>query len=377
MNASGSFIMQAEKIGRDTMLARIVQMVAEAQRSRAPIQRLADQVSGWFVPLVIVIAIAAFIAWSVWGPNRALRMACGRGRGPHHRLPLCARPCDPYVHHGRRRTWRQAGVLIKNAEALERFEKVDTLVIDKTGTLTEGKPAVTAILPAAGFEARQKSCASRPAWRMPASIRSAAAIVAAAKETNIPLATVSGFDSPTGKGAIGMVERARPAGQCKLLAEPNINVRACRRGRQSRKEGATVDLRRNRRQAAGRIAIADPSKETTPAAIEELTEAGLRIVMMTGDNQTTAGRSRGGSVLTTSRPTCCRTRKDGIVEKPSKGAVVAMAGDGVNDAPALAAADVGIAMGTGTDVAIESAGVTLLKGDLDGIVQARHLSHAT
>ena len=380
LNASGSFIMTAEKVGRDTMLARIVQMVADAQRSRAPIQRLADQVSGWFVPLVIAVAVAAFIAWSVWGPEPSsayglvaavavLIIACPCALG-------LATPMSIMVGVGR---GAQAGVLIKNAEALERFEKVDTLVIDKTGTLTEGKPAVTAILPAAGFEETE-------ILRMAASVEQAsehpigAAIVAAAKARNIPLAKVVGFDSPTGKGAMGMVER-KPVllGNAKFLAESHIATDALAAAAETaRQDGATVIFIAIAGKAAGAIAIADPVKATTPAALAQLRDAGLRIVMLTGDNRTTANAIARKLGITEIEADILPDQKAGIVTKlKQEGRVVAMAGDGVNDAPALAAADAGIAMGTGTDVAIESAGITLLKGDLMGIVRARHLSRAT
>jgi Cu+-exporting ATPase len=380
MNASGSFIMQAEKVGRDTMLARIVQMVADAQRSRAPIQRLADQVSGWFVPLVIVVAIASFIAWSVWGPEP--RFAYGLVAAVAVLIIACpcalglATPMSIMVGVGR---GAQAGVLIKNAEALERFEKVDTLVIDKTGTLTEGKPAVTAVMPEAGMDQDEL-------LRMAASVEQAsehplaAAIVAAAKAKNIALAKVIGFDSPTGKGAMGMVER-KPVllGNAKFLAESSIDTSALSEAAEAaRQDGATVIFVAIAGKAAGAIAIADPVKATTPAALAQLRESGLRIVMLTGDNRTTAGAIARRLGITDVEADVLPDQKAGIVEKlKGEGRVVAMAGDGVNDAPALAAADVGVAMGTGTDVAIESAGVTLLKGDLMGIVRARHLSRAT
>jgi P-type Cu+ transporter len=380
LNASGSFIMAAEKVGRDTMLARIVQMVADAQRSRAPIQRLADRVSGWFVPLVIAIAVAAFAAWSIWGPEP--RYAYGLVAAVAVLIIACpcalglATPMSIMVGVGR---GAQAGVLIKNAEALERLEKVDTLVIDKTGTLTDGKPAVTAIVAAEGF-------AENDILRLAASGCSlacstlAAAIVAAAKARGITLARVMGFDSPTGKGAIGMVERRRIVlGNARFLSELKIATDELSGDAEKlRKDGATAIFIAIDGKAAGAIAIADPVKATTPAALEELRTAGIRIVMLTGDNRTTAeaiARRLGiGDVEADVLP----GRKAEIVMKfKREGRIVAMAGDGVNDAPAIAAADVGIAMGTGTDVAIESAGITLLKGDLMGIVRARRLSRAT
>ena len=380
LNASGSFIMKAEKVGRDTMLARIVQMVAEAQRSRAPIQRLADQVSGWFVPLVILIAVAAFVVWSVWGPEP--RFAYGLVAAVAVLIIACpcalglATPMSIMVGVGR---GAQAGVLIKNAEALERFEKVTTLVIDKTGTLTEGKPAVTSIVAAKGFDEAE-------ILRLAASVEQAsehplaAAIVAAAKARNIPLAKVMGFDSPTGKGAIGMVDRMRIVlGNAKFLDELKITSdELSGTAEQLRKDGATAIFIAVNGKIAGAIAIADPVKATTPAALEELRAAGIRIVMLTGDNRTTAQAIARKLGITDVEADVLPDQKANIVAKfKREGGVVAMAGDGVNDAPALAAADVGIAMGTGTDVAIESAGVTLLKGDLMGIVRARRLSRAT
>jgi P-type Cu+ transporter len=380
LNASGSFIMKAEKIGRDTMLAHIVQMVAEAQRSRAPIQRLADQVSGWFVPLVIVVAVAAFAAWSIWGPEP--RYAFGLVAAVTVLIIACpcalglATPMSIMVGVGR---GAQAGVLIKNAEALERLEKVDTLVIDKTGTLTEGRPAVTSIVTAKGFEEAE-------ILRLAASVEQAsehplaAAIVAAAKARQIALGRVMGFDSPTGKGAIGMVERKRIAlGNAKFLGELKIAIDHLSEAAEGlRRNGATVIFIAVNGKAAGIFAIADPVKATTPAALAALKSEGIRIVMLTGDNRTTAeaiGRKLGIADI---EADVLPDRKAEIVAKLKReGKVVAMAGDGVNDAPALAAADVGIAMGTGTDVAIESAGITLLKGDLTGIVRAMRLSRAT
>jgi Cu+-exporting ATPase len=380
LNASGSFIMKAERIGRDTMLARIVQMVAEAQRSRAPIQRLADQVSGWFVPLVILVAVAAFAAWSIWGPEP--RFAFGLVAAVTVLIIACpcalglATPMSIMVGVGR---GAQAGVLIKNAEALERLEKVDTLVIDKTGTLTEGKPAVTAIVTAEGFEEAE-------ILRLAASVEQAsehplaAAIVAAAKARKIALAKVMGFDSPTGKGALGMVERKRIAlGNAKFLGELKIATDHLAEAADGlRRDGATAIFIAINGKAAGIFAIADPVKVTTPAALAALKAEGIRIVMLTGDNRTTAeaiGRKLG---IANIEAEVLPDQKADIVGKLKReGRVVAMAGDGVNDAPALAAADVGIAMATGTDVAIESAGITLLRGDLTGIVRARRLSRAT
>ncbi len=379
LNASGSFIMKAEKIGRDTMLARIVQMVAEAQRSRAPIQRLADQVSGWFVPLVIVIAVAAFAAWSIWGPEP--RYAFGLVAAVTVLIIACpcalglATPMSIMVGVGR---GAQAGVLIKNAEALERLEKIDTLVIDKTGTLTEGKPAVTAIVTAEGFDEAE-------ILRLAASVEQAsehplgAAIVAAAKARKMALAKVLGFDSPTGKGALGMVERKRIAlGNAKFLGELSISTGHLADAAEGlRRDGATAIFIAVNGKAAGIFAIADPVKATTPAALAALSAAGVRIVMLTGDNRTTAEAiARKLGIADIEAEILPDQKADIVTRLKREGRIVAMAGDGVNDAPALAAADVGIAMGTGTDVAIESAGITLLKGDLTGIVRARRLSRA-
>ena len=380
LNASGSFLMKAEKVGRDTMLARIVQMVAEAQRSRAPIQRLADQVSGWFVPLVILASLLAFAAWAVWGPEP--RLAYGLVAAVTVLIIACpcalglATPMSIMVGVGR---GAQEGVLIKNAEALERFEKVDTLVIDKTGTLTEGRPAVIAIHVAEGFE-------ENAVLRLAASVEQAsehpiaAAIVNEAKKRGLALGRVMGFDSPTGKGAIGMVERQRLAlGNAKFLKELSIASESLEAEAEDlRKDGATVINVAINGKLAGVIAIADPVKPTTAKALADLAAAGLRIVMLTGDNRTTALAIARQLSINEVEAEVLPDQKAAIVMRlKSQGRIVAMAGDGVNDAPALAAADVGIAMGTGTDVAIESAGITLLKGDLAGLVKARNLSRAT
>jgi Cu+-exporting ATPase len=380
LNSTGSFVMTAEKVGSDTMLARIVQMVADAQRSRAPIQRLADQVSGWFVPLVMAVAVAAFVAWSLWGPEP--RFAYGMIAAVAVLIIACpcalglATPMSIMVGVGR---GAQAGVLIKNAEALERMEKIDTIVVDKTGTLTEGKPAVTAIVPAEGVEEAEL-------LRLAASLEQAsehplaAAIVNAAKERNLTLSKVMGFDSPTGKGAIGMVERKRlQIGNAKYLAELNIAVEPLAAAAEDmRKNGATAIFVAINGKAAGVIGIADPIKASTPAALEALKAQGIRIVMLTGDNRTTAEAIARRLGITEVEADVLPDKKADIVNTlKSQGRIVAMAGDGVNDAPALAAAEVGIAMGTGTDVAMQSAGITLLKGDLNGIAKARNLSRAT
>jgi Cu+-exporting ATPase len=380
LNQTGGFVMRAEKVGRDTMLSQIVQMVASAQRSRAPIQRLADQVAGWFVPTVIAVALAAFAAWAVYGPEP--RFAYGLVAAVAVLIIACpcalglATPMSIMVGVGR---GAQAGVLIKNAEALERMEKIDTLVVDKTGTLTEGRPKVVAIVPAEGFS-------ETDALKLAASVEQASehplarAIVDAAKEKNVVLARVMGFDSPTGKGVIGMVERKRVVlGNANFLQELNIPTDALSaRAEELRKEGATAIFLAVNGQASAVLAIADPIKATTPEALRALKADGIHVVMLTGDNKTTAQAVARKLGIDEVEAEVLPDHKSALVEKLRKeGRVVAMAGDGVNDAPALAAADVGIAMGTGTDVAIESAGVTLLKGDLTGIVRARRLSEAT
>jgi Cu+-exporting ATPase len=377
LNRSGSFIMRADKVGRDTMLARIVQMVAEAQRSRAPIQRLADQVSGWFVPAVIGVALVAFGAWMIWGPEprftfalvaavSVLIIACPCALG-------LATPMSIMVGVGR---GAEAGVLIKNAEALERLERVNTLVVDKTGTLTEGKPKVVEIALGDGW-------GDAEALKLAASVEQASehplgqAVVDAAKEKSIALAKVSGFDSPTGKGAVGMVEGKRIAlGNAEFLKELGIDTSGLAdRAEAMRKQGATAIFMAVNGKTAAAFAIADPIKATTPQALKELTADGVTIVMLTGDNRTTAEAIASKLAITEIEAGVLPDRKAQVVERlRAEGRIVAMAGDGVNDAPALAAADIGVAMGTGTDVAIESAGVTLLKGDLRGIVKARRLS---
>ncbi len=380
LNQSGALVVRAEKIGRDTMLARIVQMVAEAQRSRAPIQRLADQVSGWFVPAVLFVAIVAFAAWSIWGPTphfthgliaavAVLIIACPCALG-------LATPMSIMVGVGR---GAGLGVLIKNAEALERMEKVDTLVVDKTGTLTEGKPSVTSIVVAPGFdedEVLRLAAAVERASEHPLAL----AIVAAAQERKVPSAGVTDFDSPTGKGAVGTVEGKRVTlGSGRFLEECGVDIGALNdRADALRRDGATAIFVGVDGRAAGILAIADPVKETTPEALATLRREGIAVVMLTGDNRTTAEAVARKLGIETVEAEVLPDQKSAVVDRLRRdGRVVAMAGDGVNDAPALAAADVGIAMGSGTDVAIESAGVTLLKGDLTGIARARRLSEAT
>ena len=380
MNESGAFVMRADKIGRDTVLAQIVQMVAQAQRSRAPIQRLADQVSGWFVPLVIAAAALAFVAWAIWGPEP--RMAYGLVAAVSVLIIACpcalglATPMSIMVGVGR---GAQAGVLIKNAEALERLEKVNTVVIDKTGTLTEGKPKVVALKPATGVSEDallQLAAGLERGSEHPL----AAAIVRAAVDRHLALDKVEGFESVSGKGVTGTIDGRKAAlGNQSMMQAAGIDVGALEAlADELRRDGATAIFAALDGKARGVIAIADPIKATTPDAVRALKEMGVRVVMLTGDNRATAeavGRKLGVAEI---EAEVLPQDKGKVVERLRKeGRVVAMAGDGVNDAPALAAADVGIAMGTGTDVAIESAGVTLLRGDLLGIVAARRLSQAT
>jgi Cu+-exporting ATPase len=380
LNQTGGFVMRAQKVGADTLLSQIVHMVAAAQRSRAPIQRMADQVAGWFVPAVMAVAALTFIAWLVWGPSPAfsyaliaavavLIIACPCALG-------LATPMSIMVGVGR---GAQQGVLIRDAEALERMEKVDTLVVDKTGTLTVGRPKVVDVAPAAGFDAAavmQKLASVERASEHPL----AAAIVAEARDRKLTLSSVSDFDSPVGKGVVGVVDGSRVVcGSAKFLAEQGIDAAPLAAQAESqRSRSATVIFVGLDGRLAGFVAIADPIKATTPQALKALRDAGVRIVMLTGDGKTTAeavGRELDiDEVIADVFP----EDKASVVQRlKAEGRVVAMAGDGVNDAPALAAADVGIAMGTGTDVAMESSGVTLLKGDLMGIVRARLLSKAT
>jgi P-type Cu+ transporter len=379
LNQSGSLVIRADKVGRDTMLSQIVQLVSEAQRSRAPIQRLADQVAGWFVPLVLAVAAVAFVAWAIFGPEprfsyallaavAVLIIACPCALG-------LATPMSIMVGVGR---GAQLGVLIKNAEALERMKKVDTLLVDKTGTLTEGKPAVTRVVPADGFTESE-------ILRLAASVERASehplgqAIVRAAEARSLVLQSVLNFDSPTGRGALGEVEGRRVViGSARFLADQGVDAAGLAGiADRLRLDGVTAILIGIDGALAGTFAIADPIKASTPATVKALRAQGLQIVMVTGDNKTTARSIARALGIDQIEAEILPEQKSAIVARYQRmGRVVAMAGDGVNDAPALAAADVGIAMGTGTDVAIESAGITLLKGDLQGIVRARELSRA-
>ena len=380
INQTGSLIVRAEKVGRDTMLARIVQMVAEAQRSRAPIQRVADRVAAWFVPVVIVIAIIAFLVWAVVGPDPRLAhalvvavsvliIACPCALG-------LATPMSIMVGVGR---GAGLGVLIKNAEALERMEKVDTLVVDKTGTLTEGRPSLTQVVTTTGFE-------QDDLMRLVAGVERASehplatAIVNAAKDAGLVIPDVADFDAPVGKGVVGTVEQRKVrVGSASFLAGEGLDPSALTtQADRLRADGATVIFVGVEAQVAGIMAIADPVKETTPEAVKTLRAEGVEVVMLTGDNRVTAEAVARRLGIDRVEAEVMPDHKADVVKRlRGEGRVVAMAGDGVNDAPALAAADVGLAMGSGTDVAIESAGITLLKGDLTGIVRARRLSEAT
>ena len=380
MNQTGSFVMKAERVGKDTMLSQIVQMVAEAQRSRAPIQRMADLVASWFVPVVMLVAVIAFICWMVFGPAPAfsyaliaavsvLIIACPCALG-------LATPMSIMVGVGK---GAQGGVLIKNAESLERMEKVDTLVVDKTGTLTEGKPTVTKIVAAEGFE-EDELLSLAASLEQGSEHPLAHAIVMAAKDEGLDLAKADDFDSPTGKGVIGTINGQNVAlGNVMLMEERGVDIhKLSAQADELRSDGATAIFISVDGKPAGILAIADPIKETTPEAIEALHKQGIRIVMLTGDNRRTAEAVAKTLNIEEVEAEVLPEDKSKIVKKlQGEGKIVAMAGDGTNDAPALAAADVGIAMGTGTDVAMESAGVTLLKGDLIGIVRTRKLSVAT
>ena len=379
LNKTGSFIMRAEKVGAETLLARIVQMVAEAQRSRAPIQRMADRVAAWFVPAVIGAALLAAAVWGLVGPEPRLAYALVAGVSVLIIACPCAlglaTPMSIMVGVGR---GAQAGVLIKNAEALERLEKIDTLVIDKTGTLTEGRPAVTQIVPVAGFEEGEL-------LRLAASLERgsehplADAILRAAKDRGLGLSEASEFDSPVGKGVIGRVDGTRIAvGGSRLMAEMGVDLSSLEAETAAlRQDGATTLFVAVDGALAGLLGVADPIKATTAEAVRALKADGVRLVMLTGDNRATALTVAARLGIDEVEAEVLPEDKAKVVNRlRAEGRSVAMAGDGVNDAPALAAAEVGIAMGAGADVAIESAGVTLLQGDLQGIVRARRLSRA-
>ncbi len=380
VNGTGSFLMRAERVGAETVLAQIVRMVSEAQRSRAPIQRLADVVASYFVPAVVAVAALSFVAWAVWGPSP--RFAHGLVNAVAVLIIACpcalglATPMAIMVGTGRGAT---AGVLIKNAEALETLEKVDTLVVDKTGTLTEGRPRVSKIIPAAGMTENsilQLAASLERGSEHPL----AAAILTAASERKIALADVQDFRAISGKGVTGIVESSRSAlGNAALLLDLGIaSAEWSEKAETLRLDGSTVMFVVADRVVVGIISVADPIKPSTPEAIEMLHREGIRIVMLTGDSQTTADAVAKRLSIDQVFAGILPAQKAEIVGRlKGDGHSVAMAGDGINDAPALAAADVGIAMGTGSDVAIESAGITLVKGDLRAIVRARNLSRAT
>jgi Cu+-exporting ATPase len=379
VNGTGSLLMRAEKVGTDTLLAQIVHMVSEAQRSRAPIQKLADIVASYFVPAVVLVAVITFIVWGVWGPEPRLAhavinavavliIACPCALG-------LATPVSIMVGTGKGAT---LGVLIKNAEALELMERIDTLVVDKTGTLTEGKPKLVSLTAINGFDEAE-------VLRLGASLERASehplaeAIVGGARVKSIALSPTEQFESLTGKGVTGRVEgRAVALGNIKLLEDLNIDPAGLRQAAETaRGEGQTVMFVAVNGQAAGVIGVADPVKDSTPEAIRDLHAEGVRIVMLTGDSRTTAEAVAGRLGIDRVEADVLPDQKAGMVRKlQAEHRIVAMAGDGINDAPALAQAQVGIAMGTGTDVAMESAGITLVKGDLRGIVRARRLSRA-
>ena len=380
INQQGSFIMRADKVGRDTMLSQIVQMVASAQRSRAPIQGLADKVAGYFVPAVILVAIVAFIAWSFLGPTPP--MAFGLIAAVSVLIIACpcalglATPMSIMVGVGR---GAQNGVLIRDAEALERMEKVDTVVVDKTGTLTEGKPQVTKLVPAEGFS-EQELMRFAGGLEKGSEHPLAHAVLEKARAMELTLPDAEGFDSPNGKGVTGKIEGQQVLIGNRLLMEAEgVDTSGFEsEAEQLRKDGATVIFAAVDGKVAGLLAIADPVKETTEAAISALQQDGIRVVMLTGDNRTSAEAVARKLHIDEVEAEVLPEDKGKIVQRlKDQGRIVVMAGDGVNDAPALATADVGVAMGTGTDVAIESAGITLLRGDLMGIVEARRLSLAT
>jgi P-type Cu+ transporter len=380
VNGTGSFVMRAERVGAETLLSQIVQMVADAQRSRAPIQKLADIVSGYFVPAVVALAVITFVVWSIWGPEP--RMAHGLVNAVAVLIIACpcalglATPMSIMVATGKA---AQSGVLFKNAEAIEVFRKVDTLVVDKTGTLTEGKPKLVSVVTAEAID-------EQTLLKLAASLEKgsehplAAAIVAGAQERGIKLVDAAAFDSLTGKGVTGQVDGHKVSlGNRALLDELKIEAgELATKAESLRADGQTVMFVAVDGKAAGLVGVADPIKETTAEAIRQLHEEGIRIVMLTGDSRTTAEAVARKLNIDEVVAEVLPNQKVDVVKKfQAERRFVAMAGDGINDAPALAQAHVGIAMGTGTDVAMKSAGVTLVKGDLRGIVRARVLSRLT
>ncbi|MGE3845013.1 MAG: copper-translocating P-type ATPase, partial [Vicinamibacterales bacterium] len=380
VNSTGSFVMEASRVGGDTLLAQIVRMVGEAQRSRAPIQRLADTVSGWFVPFVIAVAVVTFVVWTQYGPEPRLAHALVNAVAVLIIACPCAlglaTPMSIMVGTGR---GAEAGVLIRNAEALELFERITTIVVDKTGTLTEGKPRLATVDPMPGFDANE-------VLRLAASLEHvsehplAAAIVSGARERQLPLSEVRDFGSATGKGVSGTVDgRAVAIGNVRHLEALGVDPGPLRdRADGLRRDGQTVMFVVVDSRPAGLVGVSDPVKTNTVDAIKVLHAEGIKVVMLTGDNRTTAEAVARMVGIDQVEADVLPDQKAAVVRRlQQQGERVAMAGDGINDAPALAAADVGIAMGTGTDVAMESAGVTLVKGDLRGIVRARRLSQFT
>jgi Cu+-exporting ATPase len=380
VNQTGSFVMTAERVGKDTLLAKIVQMVADAQRSRAPIQKLADTVAGFFVPTVVLVALTTFAVWAIWGPEPAL--AYGLVNAVAVLIIACpcalglATPMSIMVGTGK---GAQNGILIKNAEALETFEKIDTIVVDKTGTLTEGKPKLVSVEPESGLDA-DELLALVAAIELASEHPLAAAIVEGAKDRNLKLASASDFQSVTGEGVEATVENKRVAiGNEKMMKRMGAtSADLMSKAHDGRSQGQTVMFVAVDAKAAGLIGVADPVKSTTVEAIKALHKAGLHVVMLTGDAEATAqavGKMIGIDEIHANVSPEDKHRV--ISELQAAGKRVAMAGDGINDAPALAKADIGIAMGTGTDIAMESAGITLVKGDLGGIAKARRLSQLT
>jgi Cu+-exporting ATPase len=379
VNGTGTFVMEAQRVGSDTLLAQIVRLVGEAQRSRAPIQRLADTVSGWFVPIVILVAVVTFGVWAIWGPEPRLAHALVNAVAVLIIACPCAlglaTPMSIMVGTGR---GAEIGVLLRNAEALEVMEKIDTVVVDKTGTLTEGKPALTTVAPTTPFD-------EPTLLRLVASLEKvsehplAEAIVRGAEEQAVQTGPVTEFRSVTGKGVVGTVDgRAIAIGNTAMLTEVGATVPSTDRADILRRNGETVMFVAVDGVYAGLVGVADRIKATTVEAIKALHDEGLRIVMLTGDSRITAEAVARSVGIDTVEAEVLPEQKAAVIKRlQAEGRKVAMAGDGINDAPALAQAEVGIAMGTGTDVAMESAGVTLVQGDLRGLVRARRLSRAT
>jgi Cu+-exporting ATPase len=380
VNGTGTMLMRAERVGSETLLAQIVRMVGEAQRSRAPIHKLADRISAWFVPAVVVVALVAFAAWSVFGPEPRLALALVSAVAVLIIACPCAlglaTPMAIMVGTGR---GAQAGVLVRHAEALERLEQVDTIVVDKTGTLTEGKPALARVVAAGGFD-------DAVVLRLAAGLEQgsehplAAAIVGGARGRGVDVPPAADFESHTGMGVTGRVQgRGVALGNVALMQARGIDVAPLSEEAETlRRDGATVMFVAIDGRPAGLLAVADPVKPSTAEAIEMLHREGLRVVMLTGDNRTTAEAVARRLGIDDIHADVLPAQKQEVVRQlQASGRRVAMAGDGINDAPALAEASVGIAMGTGTDVAMESAGITLVKGDLRGIARARRLSRAT